>query len=666
MTTATDAVGRPVAARPELGYSARMSLPRLLSPALLLPLLLTTLAVGCAQKPGDEGSSKPSKSSSSSSSSAAKTSAKDSGDDEEGGGETTRVDPTDAYKPTPRQPELKLDEAQLTALLAAARAGCNGDKQPAALAGLPTTQHPVIAVLYGENGRRDRKARVEGEADLTTTAFRAGEKVCKSGDRKSLLHLLVVTQSANLLNFGVKGLFDNKVFEPQVTGAIYRFEGKTFELDPLEQVEKNMGPNDARNALAKGVSLDPGQMPNRIDLTIEVYRAAHVGERFPDKKPTRFFRGHKHFTHEDLTHDVLEERLKLIGEWYRHNVIDGEVTYQYLPSRRTYTNNERTMIRSTMSTWVLNRLAVYLKDKELQDKGDELIRFYLDRYFNIEASKKAGAIQPSTKPLANGNTVENRWTVASFIAAAANERTDKDKYKTEMDLLMKWAASHQRNDGVIWTPNGGEQYFMPGQFLLPVTYFYRDTKDTFYKDIFDKAFAVYEPNLYETMDFGPEWHTPYAPAWFTQPFTQMYLLTGEKKYADIIFAINDRVALAYDTNARHQVYFDYDGMLAPKPGSMGNNSVTAASLEALTDAAITAKKAGDTVRYKRYQEIIKRSTAFLLRLQWIPENTWYIQDREKVIGGFKNDMINSRMWMDSVWHLTSAFIKIQQHRLLDP
>jgi len=149
------------------------------------------------------------------------------------------------------------------------------------------------------------------------------------------------------------------------------------------------------------------------------------------------------------------------------------------------------------------------------------------------------------------------------------------------------------------------------------------------------------------------------------PMAQMYLLTGNDEYKDLIFAINDRTLIAYEQNARYQVYPDYDGMLAPKPGSMGNNSVTAASLEALADAAIVAKKAGDMDRYRRYQKVIRHATAFLLRLQYLPENTYYIQERQRVVGAFKNDMVNTRVWMDSVWHLTSAFIKIQQNRLLD-
>lgn len=662
--------------------------PRL-SPPFMLTLCCSLLGgmalAGCAKPPGEASSpsatssGKSGKSSKSGKSTSKKSAARDdsgdsdgSDDDEEGGAGEDRRDPSAGYVPTPRTKDLILDDATLAGVLAAARAGCEQKplaevKIPAGAAGIKA---PLIGVLYGEDGRRRRSQRYEGDGELTASAHILGSRLCSTSDDKaSYLHLLVVTRQIHVLNFGIKGLFDNKVFEPQVTGLVYHYDGRTFELDPLEMIERNMGPSDTRNAMAKGIGLDPRVVPSKVDLTMEFYRTAHIAEALGTRKPTRFFRGHMNLDVKDVTTALLGERLKLIGEWYRHNVIDGEVTYQYLPSRSVYRNSERTMIRSTMSTWVLNRLAVYLKDKELQDKGDELIRHYFDAYFNMSRSKSAGKLIPSTTPLKNGNVVEKRWTVASFIAAACNERTDKAKYAEEMDLLMTWAAGHQRADGVIWSPNGAEQYFMPGQFLLSLSYFYRDATDpkkkAAYKEIFDKAFAVYEPNLYNTMDFAPEWHTPYAPAWFTQPLAQMYLLDGDPRYRDLIFAINDRVILAYETNARHQVYPDYDGILAPKPFSTGNNSVTAASLEALTDAAIVARKAGDMERFRRYQEVIKHATTYLLRIQYVPENTFFVSHRERVVGSFKNDLVNTKVWMDSVWHLTSAFMKIHEQKLLD-
>jgi len=105
-------------------------------------------------------------------------------------------------------------------------------------------------------------------------------------------------------------------------------------------------------------------------------------------------------------------------------------------------------------------------------------------------------------------------------------------------------------------------------------------------------------------------------------------------------------------------------MLAPLPGSYGNTAITAAVLESLVDAAYVAKKSGDTTRLQKYTRIIKKTTAYLMRLQYTPANTYYIQNRERVIGGFKTDLLNTKVWMDNVWHLTSAFIKIEKDKLL--
>jgi hypothetical protein len=584
-------------------------------------------------------------------------------DDEEEDGIIERRDPSVGYVPAPRAEELVFSDVQQRRLLEAARAGCDG-KTPPAAGDLAGTKTGVIVVRYDEDGRRAAKKRVDGAADVVTAAFEAGRGAC-DGSRKGFLHLLAITRQIHVLNFGIKGIFDNKVFEPQVTGLIYNLDGRRFELDPLEMLERNMGAGDTRNAMAKGIGIDANQVPNRIDLTMELYRTAHVGERFPDKQPAFYFRGHERLQAADVTQALLHERLKLIGQWYKNNVIDGEVTYMYVTSRGVYANHERTMIRSTIATMVLNRLANTLDDDVLRKKGAEVIDFYLERYFQMEKSKAAGKLIPSTQPIASGNRVEGRWTAAGFIAAACLERTDSDRYADEMRLLMDWGLGHQRKDGVFWTPSGGEQYFMPGQFLLPVSYFYRKTKDKKYKEAFDRAFAVYDPALRDTMAFGPEWHVPYAPAWFTMPLAQMYAETKDARYKDLIFAINDRVVLAADINSRYQVYPDYDGMLAPKPLSYGNNSVTAAALESLTDAAIVARMAGDMERFKRYQAVIKRTTAFLLRLQYTPTNTYYLQHRDRVVGGFKYDMVNTKLWMDNVWHLTSAFIKIHEEKLLD-
>jgi hypothetical protein len=145
----------------------------------------------------------------------------------------------------------------------------------------------------------------------------------------------------------------------------------------------------------------------------------------------------------------------------------------------------------------------------------------------------------------------------------------------------------------------------------------------------------------------------------------MYFITRAPQYRDMVYMINDRVIEWYERNAVESPYFDYKGLLAPLPKSYGNVSVTAAALESLVDACQTARLDGDNTRAKRYQKGIISAVAYLLRLQYRVENTYYIKNKQAVTGAFKYDLIKNRVWCDNVWHLTSAFIKIIKYKLLE-
>jgi len=553
------------------------------------------------------------------------------------------------------------------ALLRAARAACAGhDFDEAAPPELADFTKPIIVHAFHRDGRHAGRIRVNGNAPALVKVARRVPSLCAKKDAGNLyLHLMAVTFTARLANFGIVGIFDYRVFEPQVMGLAYELEGKRAERDPIQQTMWNYGPKTLRAKLAKAVGLNPKTAPADNRLTIEIYRVQHFAERYPDRSFGDFYRGFETLRPEDLTSAGLKKRLGLIGEWFRNNVIDGQITYKYHPTRRKYQNGERTMVRSTMSTWVLNRLGTYLGDEGLLAKGLEVARFYFERYFQMKESLEAGRILASTDPLKNGNVVRDRYTVASFIAAALLERQDWEDYSRQVELLMAYAMSFKRADGVMWTPFGQSQFFMPGQLLLGVAYAYGRTKDARYKRFFDEVFDVYSAMLGDMMALGHGRYAPYAPAWYTQPAAAMYEITGDARYRDFVFAINDRVALHYEMNAAHQVHPDWDGILTPKPIGWGNNSITAAALEAITDAAIVAKKAGDATRYEAYRRVVRRTVTYLCRLQFTPANTYFIRKRQRVVGGFKTDLLDHRVWMDNVWHLTSAFIKVHRAGLLD-
>ncbi len=523
---------------------------------------------------------------------------------------------------------------------------------------------PLIITLFDDDGKI---VFMKKNNDINSNILEKISATAKQIPKKHLdayLHIQVVSYIGKFPNFGIKGLFDNKVYEPHVTGLTYELDGQREELLPLVSLKKNLTAKSARSFLAKKMDIDAKKMPGMNDLSIEIFRTIHFGESYPDRKFTDFFRGHKVFTVDDLNKEALEQRIQLIGQWYSNNVKGGEVTYQFSPKKNLYYDSNRTMVRSTMSVWVLNRLAFYLNDPKLKKLGQEAIDFYFERLLNMEESLRAGELKPSTKPYGRGDLLENRWSSAGFLIAAILERGEHQKYKKEIDIVFNWIKRYQKDDGVFWTQWGQSQYFMPGQILLSISYLYEQTGDEKYRDFFDKSFAAYEAPLFHMIHLGPKTYSPYAPAWFTQPLAKMYELTKDNKYRDVIYEINDNVIKWHKLNFEYSAYFDYEGNLEAKPGFNGNNSITSASLESLCDAAFTAKSDGDIKRLHSYQAGIKHATAYLLRLQFIPENTYYFKNKRVATGGFKKDIINSFLWMDNVWHLTSAFMKIQKNDLL--
>jgi hypothetical protein len=583
------------------------------------------------------------------------------------------------YKPSPHTPgeQLELDDDTRRGLLSRARALWDGEADKL---GPPTgkaadEEAPLILTVFHSDGRLLVWKRIDDPATGLAAKLAVAVKAARSdvgigavGD--VFLHIDVVSYNGRFLNFGVKGLFKNRVFEPRITGLVFEKDGKRAELPPLETAYLNLGPKGSRKLVAQRLGVDPKAAENDLGLWIEIYRTLHFGERYPDRAFGDYLRSNEALLAKDVDDAKVLERLKLVGQWYRANVRDGEVTYKFDPTTGREIEAPRTMVRSTMSVWVLNRLGAHLNDPELLKLGEETMKFYFERYFQMAKSKAAGSIQYNPKRTQKGETSNERWTTAGFVCAAALERPDREKYLGECDLLMNFMMGKRNSQKVFDSRWALSQYFMPGQALLTLAYAWEATGDPKYAKFLEETWDVYLPPLLDMMHLGDKRYAPYAPAWFTQPAAQMWFMMREKqpekaeRYRTLVYAINDKVVTWYEANATPAAYTDQDGILGPKYGFRGNVSITAASLEALVDASRVADLSGDPARRDRYMAAARQTIAYLMRLQYTPANTYYTRHRERITGGFKTDLFNNQVWMDNVWHLTSAFIKTRKWGLL--
>ncbi len=529
---------------------------------------------------------------------------------------------------------------------------------------------PLILTIFSHNGELLLTRRLDdAKSALTDKAARlalAAREALPPGQLNQVyLHLMVVSFRAQLPNFGITGVFDWRAYESRVTGVAYTYQGKRAEITPLESLYWNYGPKMTRAKLARAVDINPKKMPEKNDLEVEIYRVIHFGESPPDGDFQRYFRGHRILRAEDVDQALVRESLQWIAHWYKNNVIDGEVTYEFEPTKRRYRNYKRTMVRTTMAMWILNRLAFHLDDPELKRLGRESLEHYLEIYLRMDKSLQKDELTPSPNPLPNGDKVRNRYTAASFIIAAIVERGEQEAYKREIALILDWLKQFEKPDGTLRTQYGQSQFFMPGQLLLALASLYEATSGPEVKQRFERIYSAYERPLLQLMHLGNKRFTPYAPAWYTQPAALMHELTGENNYRKLVYRINDPIPRICRMNSIDEIHYDYDGMLAPRAHSQGNTSITAASLESLVDAAHVARLNNDSERRKTYVDTIRRACAFLLRLQYVPANTYFIRNKKPVLGAFKKDMVNNTVWMDNVWHFTSALIKIDQRRLFE-
>ena len=281
------------------------------------------------------------------------------------------------------QSEISLNETEKTSLLQYGRLVLENQNDEAQnfvfsqnIIGLKI---PLILTIFSQDGDLIVTRRIDDVRTSLAEKIKTGLMDLRTGyvlePDKVYLHVMLVTDTARFANFGPIGLFDYKVYEPLVTGIAYEKAGKRVELNPLEALVHGFNTQRARFYLAEKMGLDDYDTPSDNDLTIEIYRVLHFGEAYPGRETKTYFRGHEVFSTSDLSEDVLLNRLQLVGTWYEHNVIDHEVTYFYYPRKGTYNNHSRTIIRSAMAVWVLNKLAFFLNDEKLKTLGDDSFSF---------------------------------------------------------------------------------------------------------------------------------------------------------------------------------------------------------------------------------------------------------------------------------------------------
>jgi hypothetical protein len=238
----------------------------------------------------------------------------------------------------------------------------------------------------------------------------------------------------------------------------------------------------------------------------------------------------------------------------------------------------------------------------------------------------------------------NRLGAAGLLVCAIHELPEpKEDILEQAEQLCQFIRTRQKADGSLhYTDNPADDPTKvdpegvathPGVALYALMLSQRHRPAAWKTDAVRKALPYYRT----------AWKAAPNPAfagWYSAAFTEAYLRTKEKAFADFVFEMNDLACgLQYELDDLRNPNW-LGGFRAVAGGKAVPDSVptveTAVYAMGLAEACRVTRQAADLDRNKHYSASLKHALQFLTRLQYTDGNTQHFTPtyRGWVVGGF--------------------------------
>jgi len=348
---------------------------------------------------------------------------------------------------------------------------------------------------------------------------------------------------------------------------------------------------------------------------------------------------------DEINNEKIIESISSANNWYL-NMVNPEtdlLEYLYLPSKNMYStdNNE---VRQLASLWAITKLRMFLNINSTNSLINDTLNYYLNFRNHVENYSYL-TIDDNAK-LAN-----NAFLILSLI--------NTPQYQEQTVLLQQFA------NGILSLQNGNGSYdtyffsdrntgidYYPGEAMLALIKLYDYTKDKKYLDSVNKAFYYYRDYWRNNKN------TAFVP-WHSQTYKLLFKETKDPDVAEFIFEMNDWIIDNYQI--QKSKYPDEVGGF-PKYYPTFSTSVY---LEGINDAYYVAKMLNDTVHMNKYADSIKIGTRFVLQTQFTKNNTFYLENITKSIGGFKTSLTSNDLRIDNTQHSVMALMKTYENYIFN-
>jgi len=375
------------------------------------------------------------------------------------------------------------------------------------------------------------------------------------------------------------------------------------------------------------------------------FRTTHLYEPEPGAQAIELIGGMRIVQSEEVTQmSLLAAADNLANHIRSRQESDGFFAYEFLPGRNMYWPKGQNWVRQAGTTWVM---AVHARNRNDAASNEVLQR-------TLQAFSKMATPFPDNDRAAYIATPDgkNQLGATALICLAMIDAPNRDEYEDLRIALLNGLASMQQDNGSFRThfppsTSTGSQDYSPGEALLAIAKHYALTRDGRWRQICEKALPFY-------IAYFRKHKPPAFIPWQAQAYGQLARTTRLQRYANFVFEMTDLLVETQmkKTDAILPIYQGaFDVYHAGRAGI-----TTAVYLEGCVDAARTAIAMNDQARAKRYLKASQKAARFVMQLRFRPEECYYVQSPEKVLGGVRNSPSDPTLRIDHTQHALAALL----------
>lgn len=554
---------------------------------------------------------------------------------------------------------------------------------PPSLADLVCVTHVSLRTgvhLYG-TGRSGRKPVAAGIVEAVTDAMltaAASKRPALQPEQVPTLGLEIELAGEEVPVGTAARPLDDLVsqFEPGIDGITIHVRGREIIIRPSQIVALQplcWDEDEPRLQCDRyNVSLDAiwtelglNRKPQAIDakdVSVARFRTRHLWQPHAGAPPIELTSGARIIALDEITPAHLDAIIDEAAAYLvRRQLASGLFSYEYFPSRDWFSVDEQSWIRQAAATWAVAAYARRTGDADARRCAERAIAAWrlMAKPHNDRRDQLCIAAPDGKRELGT----------SALVGLALLDAPDAEPYAGLASAIGAAIASLQNDLGRVsasFRPGLDEtpldQDYAPGEGLLMLARLYERTRDPRWRDTLDRALPYYQV-------YYREQASPAFIVWQMQAYAYLARTTRLQRYADYVFDMADRlVESQVRADARPhgagvpapsaRVLSLYDGGFdVYRKGHIGISS--AAYLEGLNEALLTARAFDDAERVSRYEDAVRHAARFIVQLQFRAEETYYVPNPAATVSGFRRAPFDNSLRIDNNQHALLALAGVR-------